>query len=81
MKQSDPALMTWWARYCESQGAWSKALLCYQRTGGQRGATARGIDPPDCRAWGPAAPAGFGLLGNGTNKANVLIKMHVQVIS
>jgi hypothetical protein len=31
--RSDPQLLTWWARYCESRGAWGDALAAYQRTG------------------------------------------------
>jgi len=33
MQRSDPALLSWWARHCEAQGSFAKALHCYQRTG------------------------------------------------
>jgi hypothetical protein len=32
-QRSDPELLAWWARYCESRGAFPQALNCYQRTG------------------------------------------------
>jgi hypothetical protein len=34
MQRSDPQLLTWWAKYCESKGSFSKALNYYQRIGG-----------------------------------------------
>lgn len=33
MQSADPGLLTWWARYCESQSNYDKALSCYQRAG------------------------------------------------
>jgi hypothetical protein len=33
LQSTEPALLTWWAQYCESNGKFDQALSCYKRAG------------------------------------------------